>query len=216
MTVRKYEFRGFTLIELLIVVAIIAILAAIAVPNFLEAQVRAKVSRGKTDMRSMATVLEAYQIDWNHYVPDHTTGERLFRPDLVPKLVLFVLTTPVAYMTSVPKSAFVHKDPRTEQPKETPKGAQPDEYFYVGESWTLGGIALVDGAKDNGKRWAFVCWGPDRVWNGGEYLIFGEDVVNQVGVMDSPDVWGVVPYGGSIYDPTNGTVSYGDVVRVGP
>jgi prepilin-type N-terminal cleavage/methylation domain-containing protein len=46
---------AFTLIELLIVVAIIAILAAIAVPNFLEAQVRSKVSRAKADMRSIAT-----------------------------------------------------------------------------------------------------------------------------------------------------------------
>lgn len=48
---------AFTLIELLIVVAIIAILALIAVPNFLEAQIRSKVSRAKSDLRSIATAL---------------------------------------------------------------------------------------------------------------------------------------------------------------
>ncbi len=58
--------KGFTLIELLIVVAIIAILAAIAVPNFLEAQVRSKVSRAKSDMRTMATALESYIVDHNN------------------------------------------------------------------------------------------------------------------------------------------------------
>ena len=59
--------RAFTLIELLIVVAIIAILAAIAVPNFLEAQVRAKVGRSVSDMRTMVTGLESYAVDHNGY-----------------------------------------------------------------------------------------------------------------------------------------------------
>jgi prepilin-type N-terminal cleavage/methylation domain-containing protein len=58
---------GFTLIELLIVVAIIGILAAIAVPNFLNAQVRAKVAKAVSNMRSVSTALESYRLDNNTY-----------------------------------------------------------------------------------------------------------------------------------------------------
>src|SRR4030042_2420869 len=66
--------KGFTLIELLVVVLIIAILAAIAVPNFLEAQVRSKVSRAKADMRSIATAIEAYYVDNQGYPNDAEYG----------------------------------------------------------------------------------------------------------------------------------------------
>src|SRR5690349_11907880 len=66
----RISTKAFTLIELLIVVAIIAILAAIAVPNFLEAQTRSKVSRAKADMRTMVTGLESYAVDNNKYPPD--------------------------------------------------------------------------------------------------------------------------------------------------
>jgi len=59
--------RAFTLIELLIVVAIIGILAAIAVPNFINAQERAKVGRARSDVRSIVNALEMYRLDNNNY-----------------------------------------------------------------------------------------------------------------------------------------------------
>jgi len=102
MRMRRHIRPGFTLIELLIVVAIIAILAAIAVPNFLEAQVRAKVSASKTDMRTLATALESYAVDHTDYPHSAFTNSEAnvkiygFNP-------LIVLTTPVAYITSLPE-----------------------------------------------------------------------------------------------------------------
>jgi len=55
--------RGFTLIELLIVIAIILILIAIALPNFLEAQIRARVTQAAGNLRSAQTAAMTHLSD---------------------------------------------------------------------------------------------------------------------------------------------------------
>lgn len=85
--------KAFTLIELLIVVAIIGILAAIAVPNFMNAQIRASIARVKADFRTFNTAIESYHIDNNDYIPD------MGGPN-VEHLSYRFLTTPISYISS--------------------------------------------------------------------------------------------------------------------
>jgi prepilin-type N-terminal cleavage/methylation domain-containing protein len=189
--------RGFTLIELLIVVAIIAILAAIAVPNFLEAQTRAKVSRCKADMRSTATGVEAYCVDNNKY----PLYGRVTIADVVEPLCLGIggmanpdknefvhthLTTPIAYITTRFEDPFATRLP----------GPQPFmryyDYMSIPYHFSLPGAPPPPVQRDILEKtglWRLIACGPDR------------------------DRGADAKFYNLIYDPTNGTVSDGDIVR---
>jgi general secretion pathway protein G len=82
--------KGFTLIELLIVVAIIGIIAAIAIPNLLNAIDRGKQKRTMADLRSIGTSVEAYSVDTNIYptAANITALQAVLEPTYIKKLPL--------------------------------------------------------------------------------------------------------------------------------
>ncbi|GAB4315746.1 MAG: hypothetical protein Kow0059_07950 [Candidatus Sumerlaeia bacterium] len=206
---------AFTLIELLIVVAIIAILAAIAVPNFLEAQVRSKVSRTKADMRSLATAIEAYAVDYNHYPstricrppsPSAFSGQSVFYSTITTGAVsprFIKLTTPVAFISSVFMDPFTQVSGGVSKVKNPSGVAEPgyDTYDYV-SAYDFKPPDPRGGGITSGAMWRLCSAGPDGI------IAFGGGAAPP----NQPLVWAQL---GVDYDPTNGTVSAGDLVRVG-
>ena len=204
----KERKLAFTLIELLIVVAIIAILAAIAVPNFLEAQVRAKVSRVHSDLRTLATAQETYMVDHNTYT----------HRDQGDNLAGYVggfaeLTSPIAYVASVPRDPFgFHR--------------WPGNNSYRAPMYELGtgnaGRRAESGTRNNPQAnglpatvWMMVSAGPDNVddtnsigpWN------LTEGRFPWPNLPDTPAA--VAEVLNLSYDSTNGTRSGGNIFRVG-
>jgi prepilin-type N-terminal cleavage/methylation domain-containing protein len=189
--------RGFTLIELLIVVAIIAILAAIAVPNFLEAQVRAKVTRARADLRTIATAVESYRVDNNEY-PFNDTA----RYSIVP----LDLTAPIAYLSSADL-----RDPFSVRQVDPVYGDLTNFYSYfkivtyeeavhdnsVGNpapSEAIDDGFFNEGALEKYGKWRLVSKGPDEKYK----------VPGAVDFLRGSDI---------LYDPTNGSTSVGNIIR---
>ncbi len=182
---KVYQY-GFTLIELLIVVAIIGILAAIAVPNFLNAQTRAKVSKVQGDFRSLATAIESYRLDNNAYMPYPEWGDHTG-----PKY-LNALSTPVAYMNSPGAIA----DPFRRKGETDNDGEMAPRYGYFDphdQEWIMND-AKTRGFSLDTYLWCLVSLGPDNQQQ-----------------LDGGTNPGFYPY-----DSSNGLNSYGDIFRLGP
>ncbi len=208
---------AFTLIELLIVVAIIGILAAIAVPNFLNAQVRAKVARSYADMRSIGTAIEAMRLDTNVMLVDLWDDDYEWATTRIQEVfngvgfqsnqlqrssqdVLAPLTSPIAYLGTVPEDPFIPGG-------VTEHGGNRSNvvfhsYIYgdlEAKDADIGGFYIryynpkLNRTNEYGIRplrpfeWVLLGWGPDKQ-------------------MDSEGTWGLP------YNSSNGLVSYGEVV----
>lgn len=177
--------RAFTLIELLIVVAIISILATIGLMNFLEAQTRSKVSRAKTDMRTLASAVESYAVDHNSYVD--TFG-------------LVKVTTPIAYISTITKDIFAAYDGSPYLGYMNARQQSTDDELL---EWDVTQSSAAQRSTLAGHSWIIWSNGPDIQDTAlkNTQLAFND-------VVDAPGA----QYG-LYYEATNGTTSKGDLLR---
>jgi len=215
---------AFTLIELLIVVAIIAILAAIAVPNFLEAQTRAKVSRLVSDFRAFKVGLESYRVDTNK-LPEGDFPQTGAKAGVL-GVGMYRLTTPIAYLTSINKSPFredkIGADPNN--PKYAVVNVHPlyvrAVTFTGGDpARNLNGVDYSDSYMQDRGGYLFNLPGNGTITippllidecSAGEYMIksVGPDNIDNRSPSQTTG-------NATVYDPSNGTISDGDVVTFG-
>jgi prepilin-type N-terminal cleavage/methylation domain-containing protein len=201
------KLSGFTLIELLIVVAIIGILAALAVPNFLNAQVRAKVARAQGDMRTISMAMEQYLVDWSTYPLPWDNGPGTYPTVGVyaEKLkVIVALTTPASYVS---EAMLIDPFARSEDALDT--------YYQFG----IGRRGDEDGNRYRlANIWAGN-WSDVYPTNVHVILSQGPDAGRGLRTRGGDDSIRVTRYStgtdGLLYDPTNGTISDGDIYYFG-
>ncbi len=193
---------AFTLIELLIVVAIIGILAAIAVPNFLNAQTRAKVARVRSDLRSLALAIDSYRLDQNAY-PEPLNNRRVLNTaNHIANVV--ELTTPVSYISSVDmEDPFIPRRFWNNQ-----QHAIHPTYVYVyyrgdwGKVWGTSTYSVELTQLPNG--FGLTSQGPDDQDSGGVHWPLRASIQNDINLANN-----------TLYNPSNGLKSAGDIVRFG-
>jgi prepilin-type N-terminal cleavage/methylation domain-containing protein len=189
--------RGFTLMEVAILLLIVSVLVAIAIPQFRAAEIKSKIALVRGQLNTVALALESYSTDNDTYPPCNYSEPAVYDKaddggsSRTSYYTLRNLTTPVAYLSSIPEDPFA----------DTPITPTFDQgYSRFGHVNAAYGYRHAKGSnrptfpfyEQYDQEWALTSVGPDRDY----------------------DSWGTNKDNLIFYDPTNGILSNGDIIRM--